>query len=93
MMLRLLLYGNRVGAFSSRKIEARTHEDVAFRFLTADEHPDHDTIADVRKRHLKTLAGLFTQALLLCEKDGLVKLGHVAVDKTKIKANASKHKA
>src|ERR1017187_9918344 len=93
MMLRLLLYGYCMGVYSSRKIEARTHEDVAFRFLSADEHPDHDTIADFRKRHLEALAGLFTQALLLCEKAGLVKLGHVAIDGTKIKANASKHKA
>src|ERR1035438_2276633 len=93
MMLRLLLYGFCMGVYSSRKIEARTHEDVAFRFLSADEHPDHDTIADFRKRHLEALAGLFTKALLLCEKAGLVKLGHVAIDGTKIKANASKHKA
>jgi transposase len=85
MMVRLLLYGYCVGVYSSRKIEARTHEDVAFRFLSADEHPDHDTIADFRKRHLEALAGLFTQALLLCEKAGLVKLGHVAIDGTKIK--------
>ena len=62
MMLRLLLYGYCMGVYSSRKIEARTHEDVAFRFLSADQHPDHDTIADFRKRHLEALAGLFTQA-------------------------------
>jgi transposase len=93
MMLRVLLYGYATGVCSSRKIEARTYDDVAFRFLSADEHPDHDTIAEFRKRHLKALAGLFTQALLLCEKAGLVKLGHVAIDGTKIMANASKHKA
>ena len=93
MMVRLLLYGYCVGVFSSRKIETKTYEDVAFRYLSADEHPDHDTIADFRKRHLEALAGLFTQALLLCEKAGLVKLGHVAIDGTKLKANASKHKA
>jgi transposase len=93
MMLRVLLYGYATGVYSSRKIEARTHEDVAFRYLSADEHPDHDTFAEFRKRHLEALAGLFTQALLLCEKAGLVKLGHVAIDGTKIKANASKHKA
>jgi transposase len=93
MMLRLLLYGYCIGVCSSRKIEARTYEDVAFRYLSADQHPDHDTIAEFRKRHLEALAGLFTQALLLCEKAGLVKLGHVAIDGTKIKANASKHKA
>jgi len=89
MMVRLLLYGYCVGVYSSRKIELRTYEDVAFRFLSADQHPDHDTIANFRKRHLEALAGLFKQALLLCEKAGLVKLGHVAIDGSKIKANAS----
>src|SRR5450631_3671703 len=93
MMVRLLLYGYCVGVYSSRKIELRTYEDLAFRFLSADQHPDHDTIANFRKRHLEALAGLFTQALRLCEKAGLVKLGHVAIDGTKLKANASKHKA
>ena len=93
MMLRVLLYGYCIGVYSSRKIESRTYEDVAFRYLSADQHPDHDTIAEFRKRHLQALADLFTQALLLCEKAGLVKLGHVAIDGTKIKANASKHKA
>src|ERR1035437_8750529 len=93
MMLRLLLYGYCVGVYSSRKIETRTYEDLAFRFLSADEHPDHDTIADFRRRHREARAGLFTQALLLCEKAGLVKLGPVAIEGPKIKANASKHKA
>src|SRR5487761_2757439 len=93
MMVRLLLYGYATGVYSSRKIQRRTYEDVAFRYLSGDQHPDHATIAEFRKRHLDALAGLFTQALLLCEKAGLVKLGHVAIDGTKIKANASKHKA
>jgi transposase len=93
MMLRVLLYGYATGVYSSRKIAERSYEDVAFRYLCGDQHPDHDTIAEFRKRHLEALAGLFTQALLLCEKAGLVKLGHVAIDGTKIKANASKHKA
>ena len=93
MMARLLLYGYCLGVVSSRKIERATFEDVGFRFLSADSHPDHDTIAEFRKRHLGALAGLFVQALRLCEKAGLVKLGHVAIDGTKIKANASKHKA
>ena len=93
MMLRLLLYGYCRGVASSRKIEQATYEDVAFRFLSADTHPDHDTIAAFRKRHLDALAGLFLQVLQLCQKAGLVKLGHVAIDGTKIKANASKHKA
>jgi len=93
MMVRLLLYGYATGVYSSRKIETRTYEDVAFRYLAGDQHPDHATLAEFRKRHLTALAGLFTQALLLCAKAGLVKLGHVAIDGTKIKANASKHKA
>jgi len=74
-------------------MEQATHEDVAFRCLSANTHPDHDTIAAFRKRHLAALAGLFVQVLLFCKKAGLVKLGHVAIDGTKIKANASKHKA
>jgi transposase len=93
MMVRLLLYGYATGVYSSRKIEARTYDDVAFRYLAGDRHPDHATLAEFRKRHLAGLAGLFTQALLLCSKAGLVQLGHVAIDGTKIKANASKHKA
>jgi transposase len=93
MMIRLLVYGYCLGVVSSRKIERATHEDVAFRFLSADTHPDHDTVATFRKRHLEALAGLFVQVLQLCGKAGLVKLGHVAIDGTKIKANASKHKA
>ncbi len=93
MMVRLLLYGYATGVYSSRKIQTRTYEDVAFRYLSGDQHPDHATIAEFRKRHLEALSGLFTQALLLCSEAGLVKLGHVAIDGTKIKANASKHKA
>ena len=93
MMVRLLLYGYAKGVYSSRKIETRTFEDLAFRYLSGDQHPDHTTIADFRKRHLEALSGLFTQALLLCSEAGLVKLGHVSIDGTKIKANASKHKA
>lgn len=93
MMVRVLLYGYATGVYSSRKLEAKTYDDVAFRYLSADAHPDHDTLSEFRKRHLEALAGLFTQALLLCEKAGLVKLGHVSIDGTKIKANASKHKA
>src|SRR3989442_10906288 len=93
MMVRLLLYGYCIGVVSSRQIEKRTYEDVAFRYLSADEHPDHSTINEFRKRHLGALAGLFVQALQLCQKAGLVKLGHVAVDGTKLQANASKHKA
>ena len=93
MMVRLLLYGYATGVYSSRKIQTRTFEDIAFRYLSGDQHPDHATIAEFRKRHLDALSGLFTQALLLCAEAGLVKLGHVSIDGTKIKANASKHKA
>ena len=93
MLVRLLIYSYCVGKTSSRKIEKATWEEVAFRVLSGDQHPDHDSIADFRKRHLSALAGLFVQVLLLCQKAGLVKLGHVALDGTKVKANASKHKA
>ena len=93
MMVGLLIYGYCVGIFSSRRIERATFEDVAFRFLSGDQHPDHDTIAAFRERHLPALKALFLQVLKLCELAGLVKLGHVALDGTKVKANASKHKA
>jgi len=93
MMVKLLLYAYCTGKPSSRKIERATYEDVAYRVLAGDQHPDHDTIAAFRKRHLAALAGLFLQVLLLCQEAGLVKLGHVALDGTKVKANASKHKA
>jgi transposase len=93
MMVALLLYAYCVGKPSSRRIEQATYDDVAFRVLTGDQHPDHDSIAEFRKRHLEALSGLFMQVLRLCQKAGLVKLGHVAIDGTKVKANASKHKA
>lgn len=93
MMVSLLLYAYAVGIPSSRKIEQATHHSIPFRVLTANQHPDHDTIADFRKRHLKALSGLFVQVLRLCQKAGLVKFGHVALDGTKVQANASKHKA
>lgn len=93
MMVALLLYAYCVGVPSSRKIERRTYEDIAFRVITADQHPDHVRISEFRRRHLKALGGLFLQVLKLCRKAGLVKLGHVALDGTKMKANASKHKA
>jgi transposase len=93
MMVRLLIYGYCRGVASSRRIERATYEDVAFRYLAADEHPDHDTLADFRKEHLAALSQLFVQMLQLCQRAGLVKLGHVGLDGTKVKANASKHKA
>jgi transposase len=93
MMTGLLLYAYCVGLPSSRQIERATWESVPFRVLAADAHPDHDTIAPFRKRNLETLAGLFVQTLRLYRKAGLVKLGCVALDGTKVRANASKHKA
>lgn len=93
MMVTLLLYAYCVGVPSSRKIERRTHEDVAFRVLLANTHPDHKCISEFRRIHLSSLESLFVQVLKLCQKAGLVKLGHVAIDGTKMKANASKHKA
>jgi transposase len=93
MMVKLLLYGYCIGTTSSRKIERATYRDVAFRVLAGDQHPDHDSIAEFRKRHLGALAAVFVQVLRLCQAAGLVTLGHVALDGTKLKANASKHKA
>lgn len=93
LMTKLLLYGQVVGVRSSRKIQRACLEDVAFRVLCAGASPDFRTIADFRKRHLKALADLFTQVLQLCKAAGLVKLGHVAIDGTKVKGNASRHKA
>jgi transposase len=93
LLVGLLFYGYATGVFSSRKLEQATHDSVAFRFIAADTHPDHDTIAAFRKRFLKELDGLFVQILLLAQSMGLLKLGKVSLDGTKIKANASKHKA
>lgn len=93
MMVGLLVYAYCTGMPSSRKIERATYESVPYRVISGDEHPDHDTIAEFRRRHLEGLADLFVQVLRLCEKAGLVQLGHVALDATKVKANASKHKA
>ena len=93
MMTTLLIYAYCVGVVSSRKIERATYESIPFRVLTADQHPDHDTIAEFRRRHLEALAALFVQVLRLCRKAGLLKLGHVSLDGTKLRANASNHKA
>ncbi len=93
MMVKLLVYGYCIGKVSSRKLEQATHEDVAFRVLSCNQHPDHDSIANFRQLHLPELAGLFVQVLKMCERAGLVKLGHVAIDGSKMRANASKHKA
>ena len=93
MMTALLLYAYTQGVFSSRKIARACEERVDFTAVTATQKPDHRTICEFRRRHLDALAGLFGQVLHLCQRAGLVKLGHVALDGTKVKANASKHKA
>ena len=93
MMVKVLVYAYCVGVPSSRRIEKRLHEDIAFRVLAANNTPDFRTISDFRKEHLVALGGLFLKVLELCRQAGLAKLGHVSLDGTKIKANASKHKA
>jgi transposase len=93
MMVALLLYGYCVGVYSSRKLERATYEDVPFRVLTGEQHPHFTTINEFRRGNLDALRGLFLQVLKLCQKAGLVKLGHVALDGTKVQGNASKHKA
>ena len=93
MMVKVLLYGYCTGVASSRRIAQRLHEDIAFRVLAANNTPDFRTISDFRKDHLEALGELFLQVLELCQQAGLVKLGHVALDGTKVRANASRHKA
>ena len=93
MMTALLLYAYCVGVPSSRKIEKRTHEDIAFRVITGNTHPNYSCISEFRRIHLQAISELFVQVLVLCEALGLVKLGTVALDGTKVQANASKHKA
>ena len=93
LMVKVLLYGYCVGVASSRRIARRLHEDIAFRVLAANSTPDFRTISDFRKDNLAELSDLFLQVLALCQLAGLAKLGHVALDGTKVKANASKHKA
>jgi len=93
VLLGLLIYGYATGVFSSRKIERATHDSIAFRYLAANTHPDHDTIAAFRRRFLPQFEALFVQVLLLAREMKLLKLGRIALDGTKVKANASKHKA
>ena len=89
----VLLYGYRTGVASSRRIARRLHEDIAFRVLAANNTPDFRTVSDFRKDHLEALADLCLQVLALCQRAGLVKLGHVALDGTEVRANASRNKA
>jgi len=93
MMMALLVYGYCVGVPSSRKIERKTYEDVAFRVIAGEQHPDHTCISEFRRIHREVFTDLFVQVLRICQEAGLVRLGHVALDGTKMKANASKHKA
>jgi len=93
MMLKLLLYAYSTGVTSSREMERRCHVDVAFRWLSANNAPDYRSIARFRRRHLVALDDLFTQVLVLCSEAGLVTLGRVALDGTKLRASASRHKA
>ena len=93
LLLGILLYGYATGVFSSRKLERATYDSVAFRFIASNDHPDHDTIAAFRRRFLPQIEALFVEVLLLAREMGLLKLGTVALDGTKIQANASRHSA
>ena len=93
MLIALLFYGYSTGTFSSRKLEAATYDSIAYRYICANTHPDHDTINQFRKKNLESLKGLFGEILLIAHEMGLLRLGTVSLDGTKIKANASKHKA
>ena len=93
MMLKVLLYGYAIGVRSSRKLEERLRSDVGFMFLAGGAHPGHKAIGEFRRRHLEAFGTLFPDILLLCQQAGLVRLGRVALDGTKLKADASKHKA
>src|SRR5438034_10182148 len=93
MLTKVLVYGYCVGVFSSRRIQRRLLEDIPFRVLAAGNEPDFRTIADFRKNHLEALQGLFEQVLEMALESGAMKLGRVSLDGTKVKANASKHKA
>lgn len=93
MLVALLFYGYSTGVFSSRKLERSTYDSVAFRYIAANSHPDHDTIASFRRRFLPEIKGLFVKILMIAHEMEVLKLGAVSLDGTKVKANASKHKA
>src|SRR5580765_2492288 len=93
VMLGLLFYGYATGVYSSRKIEQATHDSLAFRYIAANLHPDHDTIANFRKNFSDKFDAIFLQILLIAAEAGILKIGNVSTDGTKVKANASKHKA
>src|SRR5215218_9204147 len=93
LLLGILVYGYATGVFSSRKLEQASYDSVAFRFIAANQHPDHDTIAAFRRRFLQEIEGLFVQVLAVARAMGVLKMGTVALDGTKIHANASRHSA
>ena len=93
LLLSLIFYGYSTGVFSSRKIEKSTYDSVSFRFIAGNHHPDHDTISSFRKKFLPELKGWFKEILLIGNELGLIKLGNIFIDGSKIQANASKHKA
>lgn len=93
MMVALLFYGYATGVFSSRKLERATYDSVAFRYIAANQHPEHDTIATFRRRFLPEVKAYFKQILLIAAESGMLKVGRVSIDGTKVKANASKHHA
>src|SRR3954468_14663351 len=93
LLLGILVYGYATGGFSTRKLERAPFNSVAFRFIAANDHPDHDTIASFRRRFLKEIEALFVGVLLLARETGMLQLGTVALDGTKIEANASRHSA
>lgn len=93
MLVVLLFYGYAVDVLSRHKLECSTYDFMAFRYIGVDSHPDHDTIANFRKRFLKELSGLFVQILLVFHQTGVLKLGTLSIDGSKVKAKASKHKA
>ena len=93
LLLGLLVYGYATGVFSSRKLERATWDSVAFRFIAANDHPDHDTIAAFRRRFLGEIKRLFVEVLLLAREMGVLQMGTVALDGTRLHANASRHSA
>jgi len=91
MMVKVLLYAYATGVYSSWRIERKLYEDVAFRYLGAENFPDHKTISEFRRRHLPALQGLFLQVVEICQKLGMVRMGHLPIDSTKVRANAMSH--
>ena len=93
VMLGLLIYGYATGVYSSRRIEAATHDSIAFRYIAGNEQPDHDSLCTFRKRFPKEIEALFVQVLIIARQMKLLKLGTIALDGTKVHANASRHSA